>query len=425
MGLGAVENAIAAIARGELVVVVDDQDRENEGDLILAASRASREAVAFMLRHTSGILCASLSPQRLADLNLPLMVADNTESHRTAFTITVDYRHGTTTGISAADRSATLRALADSAVGAADFARPGHIFPLRHQEGGVLRRRGHTEAASDLARLAGLGPYGVLSEIVNRDGSVANRAELEAFAREHDLAMISVADLVLYRRRHEKLVEPIGEARLPTQHGTFSLRAYRSLYDGNEHIALVKGPITDAPTLVRVHSECVTGDLFGSARCDCGAQLDAAMAKIAETGSGILVYLRGHEGRGIGLAHKLQAYRLQDQGRDTVEANLELGLPIDARSYDIGAQILTDLGVTSIRLMSNNPLKFTELDGYDLKVVERVPLVTTPTIENWRYLVTKQRRLGHMLDGSAPAAGEALIQQTVLPAMHTLSRCSG
>jgi 3,4-dihydroxy 2-butanone 4-phosphate synthase/GTP cyclohydrolase II len=391
-------DALAAIARGEMVVVVDDASRENEGDLIMAAEKATPESLAFLVRHTSGVVCASLDPARADALQLPLMVAENHESQRTAFTITVDYRLGTTTGISAADRAATLRALASPTALAGDFVRPGHIFPLRARPRGVLERRGHTEAAVDLARLAGLAPCGVLCEVVNDDGSMARPPELLAFARRHGLHIISVASLVAHRRRTESLVHPVAEARLPTRHGLWEARVYRGA-DGTEHTALVMGEMRNTPdVLVRVHSECLTGDVFGSVRCDCGAQLDAAMRTIAAEGRGVVVYLRGHEGRGIGLASKLHAYRLQDQGRDTVEANLELGLPVDARSYDVGAQILSDLGVTTLRLMSNNPAKFVELEGYQLRIVGRVPLVTVPTEENASYLRTKQAKLGHQLD---------------------------
>jgi 3,4-dihydroxy 2-butanone 4-phosphate synthase/GTP cyclohydrolase II len=391
-------DALAAIARGEMVVVVDDASRENEGDLIMAAEKATPESLAFLVRHTSGVVCASLDPTRADALQLPLMVAENHESQRTAFTITVDYRVGTTTGISAADRATTLRALASPTSAAGDFVRPGHIFPLRARPRGVLERRGHTEAAVDLARLAGLAPCGVLCEVVNDDGSMARPPDLVAFARRHGLRIISVASLVAHRRRTECLVHPVAEARLPTRHGLWEARVYRGA-DGTEHTALVMGEVRNTPdVLVRVHSECLTGDVFGSVRCDCGAQLDAAMRTIAAEGRGVVVYLRGHEGRGIGLASKLHAYRLQDQGRDTVEANLELGLPVDARSYDVGAQILSDLGVTTLRLMSNNPAKFIELEGYQLRIVGRVPLVTVPTEENASYLRTKQAKLGHQLD---------------------------
>ncbi len=398
MSLDRIEDAIAAIGAGGMVVVVDDADRENEGDLIMAAEKATPSAIAFIVRHTSGVVCAALTAARLRALQLPLMVADNAESQGTAFTITVDYRVGTSTGISAADRAATLRALADPRISADDFARPGHVFPLRARPGGVLERRGHTEAAVDLARAAGLGPCGVLCEIVDEDGSMARLPSLREFASRHQLPLVSIADLVAYRRRTEPLVVGVAEARLPTRHGLFSARVYRD-HAGIEHVALVMGEVRGASdVLVRVHSECLTGDIFGSLRCDCGGQLDAALERIAAEGRGVVVYLRGHEGRGVGLTRKLDAYQLQDQGRDTVEANLDLGLPIDARSYDVGAQILTDLGVTTLRLMSNNPAKFVELEGYDLRIVGRVPLIVAPNRENLAYLRTKQIKLGHDLE---------------------------
>jgi 3,4-dihydroxy 2-butanone 4-phosphate synthase/GTP cyclohydrolase II len=398
MTLDRIEAAIAAIRAGGMAVVVDDADRENEGDLIMAAEKATPAAIAFIVRHTSGVVCAALTGARLRALQLPLMVADNAESQGTAFTVTVDYRKGTTTGISAADRAATLRALADPHTAADDFARPGHVFPLRARPGGVLERRGHTEAAVDLARAAELAPCGVLCEIVDDDGSMARLPSLREFAARHRLPLVSIADLVAYRRRTEPLVVGVAEARLPTRHGLFSARVY-SDHSGIEHVALVMGEVRGASdVLVRVHSECLTGDIFGSLRCDCGGQLDAALERIAAEGRGVVVYLRGHEGRGVGLTRKLHAYQLQDQGRDTVEANLDLGLPIDARSYDVGAQILTDLGVTTLRLMSNNPAKFVELEGYDLRIVGRVPLLVAPNRENLAYLRAKQLKLGHDLE---------------------------
>lgn len=402
-----VELALAALRRGEFVVVADDAGRENEGDLIMAAERMTPEALAFMVRHTSGLICVAMTEERLEALGLPLMVADNNESQRTAFTISVDLRHGTTTGISASDRSATLRALADPTKTASDFVRPGHIFPLRANRRGVLARRGHTEAAVDLARMAGLQPAGALCELVGPDGGMLRGRELERFAQEHGLVFVTIEQIAAYRRSRERLVERLGTARLPTRHGVFTAHAYRSLVDGLEHVALVKGQIFGASNvLVRVHSECLTGDIFGSVRCDCGEQLSRALQRIAEAELGVVVYLRGHEGRGIGLGRKLHAYELQDRGLDTVEANLELGLPVDSRTYDVGAQILTDLGVTTIRLMSNNPAKFTELEGYRLKIVERVPLITEPTPENVRYLRSKQRKLGHELGlDEAPLSG--------------------
>jgi 3,4-dihydroxy 2-butanone 4-phosphate synthase/GTP cyclohydrolase II len=394
-----IEDAVAAVARGDFVAVVDDAERENEGDLIIAAEKVTPEAIAFMVRHTSGVICAPLLGSRLDELRIPLMVADNTESQRTAFTVSVDVKRDTTTGISAADRATTIRALIDPTTGPEDFNRPGHIFPLRYREGGVLKRAGHTEAAVDLARLAGLYPAGVLCEIVNDDGTMARLPELEGFAADHGITLVSIADLVRYRRQREKLVRRISEARIPHPFGEFTAYAYQSLIDGTEHLALVKGEVAgEADVLVRVHSECLTGDVFDSMRCDCGAQLQAALSRIADEGRGVIVYLRGHEGRGIGIAHKLRAYQLQEQGRDTVEANIELGFPPDSREYGIGAQILVDLGITTMRLMTNNPAKYGGLAGYNLEIVERVPLMSVPNHENLRYLLTKREKLGHLLD---------------------------
>jgi 3,4-dihydroxy 2-butanone 4-phosphate synthase/GTP cyclohydrolase II len=400
-----IEEVIAAIGRGEMIVMVDDEDRENEGDLIMAAQFATPEKINFIVRHTSGVVVAPLSGERCDDLRLPLMVEHNTESHRTAFTVSVDLIEGTTTGISAADRAATLRALADPQVGFAAFARPGHIFPLRAREGGVLKRAGHTEAAVDLARMAGLEPAGVICEITNEDGTMSRLPELIEFAKEHGLLLSSIAELIKYRRRHEKLVTRIGQAQVPTEWGAFTCTAYRSQIDDIEHLSFSIGDVDDGqPVLVRVHSECLTGDVFGSRRCDCGPQLDSAMRLIGETGRGVVVYLRGHEGRGIGIGHKIRAYSLQDKGLDTVDANTELGLPIDSREYGIGAQIIADLGVTKLRLMTNNPSKYGGLAGYGLEVVDRVALDTHATPENIKYLETKRDRMGHLLDlpSSAP-----------------------
>ena len=394
-----IENAVAAIERGELVIVVDDADRENEGDLIMAAEKVSAESIAFMIRHTSGVICQPLEGDRCDALSLPLMVAHNTETQRTAFTVSVDARVGTTTGISAADRAATVRALIDPCTRPDDLARPGHIFPLRYREGGVLKRAGHTEAAVDLARLAGLYPSGVLAEVTNDDGTMARLPELERFAAEHGLQLISIADLIRYRRHREKLVRRVSEARIPTRHGDFTGYVFESLLDGVEHLAFVRGEIAGTDdVLVRVHSECLTGDVFGSMRCDCGVQLDSALERVSQEGRGVVVYLRGHEGRGIGLGHKLRAYTLQDEGRDTVEANVELGFPVDSREYGIGSQILVDLGVTTMRLMTNNPSKYGGLEGYGLEIVERVPLHVAPNHENISYLRAKQEKLGHLLD---------------------------
>lgn len=393
-----IEDALAAIAQGTMVVVVDDEDRENEGDLILAAEHATPERLAFMVRHSSGVICAGLPGERLDALNLPLMVARNTESMSTAYTITVDYRHGTTTGISAADRAQTLRALVDPKAQPGDFNRPGHVFPLRAVPDGVLGRPGHTEAAVDLTRLAGLRPGGALVEIVNDDGTMARRPQLERFAREHNLPLITIKDLIAYRRRTERIVERVSSCRLPTPFGVFTLMGYRELPTGREQLALVMGDVADGrDVLVRVHSECLTSEVFGSMRCDCKPQLDDAMRRVADEGRGVIVYLRGHEGRGIGLLHKLRAYALQDEGADTVEANVRLGLPIDGRDYAAGSQILQDLGVRGMRLMTNNPQKYDGIADFGLHIVERVPLVTPPQDENAAYLKTKQIIMGHML----------------------------
>jgi 3,4-dihydroxy 2-butanone 4-phosphate synthase/GTP cyclohydrolase II len=404
-----IERAVRDIAAGKAVVVVDDEDRENEGDLIFAAEKATPELVAFMVRYTSGYICVPLLESDCDRLDLPPMYHTNQDRRGTAYTVTVDAREGGTTGISATDRANTMRRLADPTATSADFTRPGHVVPLRAKQGGVLRRPGHTEAAVDLARMAGLRPAGVLCELVSQkdEGDMARRDELEVFAADHDLALVTIADLVAYRRRNEKQVLRVAEARIPTAHGAFSAVGYDSLLDGIEHVALVYGDIGDGEDLlVRVHSECLTGDVFGSLRCDCGPQLDAALAMVAAEGRGIVLYVRGHEGRGIGLLHKLQAYQLQDAGHDTVDANLALGVPADARDYGTGAQILSDLGVRSMRLLTNNPDKRVGLEGYGLRVVDRVPLPISPNPENLRYLRTKRDRMGHdlrNLDGLEPA----------------------
>ena len=399
---GDIERAIADVAAGRTVVVVDDEDRENEGDLIFAAAKATPELLSFMVRYTSGYVCVSLTGQDCDRLDLPPMYHTNQDKRGTAYTVTVDAREGVTTGISAADRAHTIRALADPDAKAVDFVRPGHVVPLRAKEGGVLRRPGHTEAGVDIARMAGLPAVGVLCEIVSAKdvGEMARRDELEVFAADHDITLITIADLITYRRRFEKQVVRVAEARIPTAHGDFRAIGYDSLLDGVEHIALVAGNVGDGrDVLVRVHSECLTGDVLGSLRCDCGPQLAAALAAVAAEGCGIVLYMRGHEGRGIGLMHKLQAYQLQDAGADTVDANLALGMPADARDYGTGAQILVDLGVHSMRLLTNNPAKRAGLEGYGLEITGRVPLPSRPNPENLHYLRTKRDRMGHALDG--------------------------
>ncbi|GAB2463246.1 bifunctional 3,4-dihydroxy-2-butanone-4-phosphate synthase/GTP cyclohydrolase II [Jatrophihabitans fulvus] len=399
--LDPIERAITDIKSGRAVVVIDDEDRENEGDLIFAAELATPELVAFMVRYTSGYVCASLTEADADRLDLPPMVHSNQDRRGTAYAVTVDAREGVTTGISAADRAHTIRLLADPDSDATAFARPGHVVPLRAKDGGVLRRPGHTEAAVDLATLAGLHPAGVLCEVVSEKdpAGMARAAELRAFADEHELALISIADLIAYRRRFEKLVTRVASARVPLRYGEFTAFGYSSSYDEREHLAFVYGDIGDGEdVLVRAHSECLTGDVFGSLRCDCGPQLDAALAAVAKEGRGVVLYMRGHEGRGIGLLHKLQAYQLQDAGADTVDANLELGLPADARDYGTGAQILVDLGIRSMRLLTNNPAKRAGLEGYGLRILGREPLPVHANPENLRYLQTKRDRMGHADD---------------------------
>jgi 3,4-dihydroxy 2-butanone 4-phosphate synthase/GTP cyclohydrolase II len=401
MAFSRVEDAIAAVGRGEIVVVTDDEERENEGDLIMAAEAATPEKIAFFLQHTSGVICVPMTGDRLDELDLPLMVPVNTESNRTAFTVSVDARQGTSTGISAFDRSTTIQALIDPGTRPGDLARPGHIYPLRYREGGVLKRAGHTEAAVDLARMAGLYPAGVLCEVVDeKKTDMARLPDLERFCTEHELLLISIADLIRYRRQREKLVKRIAEAPIPTEWGEFTCYAYESVLNQDQHLAFVKGAVQgEENVLVRMHSECLTGDVFGSLRCDCGLQLEASMQRIAEQGLGAVVYLRGHEGRGIGIAHKLAAYKLQDEGHDTVDANLRLGLPVDSREYGIGAQILVDLGITTMRLLTNNPAKYGGLEGFGLEIIERVPLEVEPNPHNIHYLRTKKARMGHLLEG--------------------------
>src|SRR5579884_1858821 len=397
-GVGTVEQALEAISRGEMVVVADHEDRENEGDLILAAEHATPEALTFIVRHTSGLVCAGMTGERLDALALPLMVPAGGDSMGTAFTVSVDYRPATTTGISAADRAATLRALADGAAQPGDFARPGHVFPLRARPGGVLERPGHTEAAVDLARLAGKAPGGVLCELVNDDGTMMRGGQLVDFARRHGLVMITVDQLIAYRRRTEVLVRRTGRAAVPTDFGRPTVPAYDPPVDGAEHAVVVYGDVSGPePVLVRVHSECLTGDVLASSRCDCGPQLRLAHARIAAEGRGVLIYLRGHEGRGIGLGAKLAAYELQDRGLDTLDANLALGLPADARRYDAAAQILADLGVAAVRLLTNNPAKADGLTEHGVDVVEMLAVCTPPTPHNQRYLDAKRTRMGHLL----------------------------
>jgi len=394
-----IPDAIQAIRDGKIVLVVVDADRENEGDFIMAAERCTPEAVNFMVTHGRGIVCLPVSGRRLDELGIAQMVGEEPDGMGTAFTVSIDYRPQITTGTSAYDRAATARAVTDPAVHAEDFLRPGHIFPLRAKDGGVLRRAGHTEAAVDLATLGGLFPAGVICEVMSEDGTMARLPELIEVARRHDLLLISIADLIAHRRRHEVLVGRVAEAKIPTRHGEFRSIAYESTVDGRTHIVLVLGEIGDgADVLTRVHSECLTGDVFGSLRCDCGEQLDRAMELIGREGRGVILYVRGHEGRAIGITHKLRAYELQDRGRDTVEANLELGFQADQRDYGIGAQILYDVGVRSMQLLTNNPGKRAGLEGYGLRISDRIPLQTEPTAQNVGYLRAKQEKLGHLLD---------------------------
>lgn len=397
MVFNTIDEAIADLRLGRMVIVVDDEDRENEGDLIMAASKVTPEAVNFMIRNARGLVCAPLTSQRVSELDLPQMVTQNTDTHCTAFTVSVD-AGSCTTGISAFERAKTIKALIDPDTQPGDLRRPGHVFPLEAMDGGVLRRAGHTEAAVDLAVLAGLEPAGVICEVINEDGSMARLPQLIDFSREHNLTLISIADLINYRMKKEKLVWRSATAELPTVFGTFTLIAYENSIDNLTHLALVFGTIeADEPTLVRVHSECLTGDVFASLRCDCGNQLHQAMKQIAENGSGALIYMR-QEGRGIGLLNKIRAYELQDTGKDTVEANEALGFAADLRDYGVGAQIMVDLGLKQIRLLTNNPRKVKGLEGYDLNIVERVPLEVEPCQYNCNYLSTKKSKLGHYLN---------------------------
>jgi 3,4-dihydroxy 2-butanone 4-phosphate synthase/GTP cyclohydrolase II len=395
----AIEEAIEEIGKGHIIIVVDDEDRENEGDFLMAADKVSPEAVNFMAKHGRGLICMPCIPERLDELNIHPMVVDNTSTHETAFTVSIGAKGKITTGISAYDRAATIQAVVDPRTKPEDISKPGHVFPLRAQEGGVLRRAGHTEAAVDLARLSGLFPAGVICEIMNEDGTMARVPQLTEIKEKFGLKLVTIEDLIRYRSRTEKLVHRIVEVRLPTAYGEFRGIGYESVTDGRCHLALVKGEVAGKDdVLVRVHSECLTGDVFHSLRCDCGIQLKLALKMIEDEGEGVLLYIIGHEGRGIGLPHKLRAYKLQEEGKDTVEANLELGFPPDARDYGIGAQILSDLGLTTMRLLTNNPAKRVGLEGYGLKVVERIPLVTAPQEENYYYLKAKQDKLDHILD---------------------------
>jgi len=398
MGLTSIAEAIKDIKAGRFVIIVDDEDRENEGDLALAAEKVTPEAINFMAKHGRGLICLPIIGKRLDELGIPMMVGENTSKFSTAFAVSVDAKHGTTTGISAADRAQTVKTIIDPNTKPVDLVRPGHIFPLRAREGGVLVRAGQTEAIVDLARLGGLYPAGIICEIMNEDGSMARLPQLEVMSDKFGIKITTVADLIAHRRRHEKLVHRVAETKLPTPYGEFSAIAYRSDIDPDEHLALVMGDIsTEEPVLVRVHSECLTGDVFGSLRCDCGEQVALAMQSIAKEGRGVFLYMR-QEGRGIGFHNKMRAYALQDKGLDTVEANLSLGFPSDLRDYGIGAQILADLGLRKIRLLTNNPKKVIGLEGYGLKVVETLPIITTPNPYNRDYLETKRKKLGHLLE---------------------------
>lgn len=407
MEFATVDQALTEIREGRMIIVVDDEGRENEGDFIMPAETITPEALNFMATHGRGLICTSVPKERLEELHIPMMVSDNTAPHGTAFSVSVDLKIPGHTGSSAYDRALTIRALAERATLPADLARPGHVFPLRAASGGVLRRAGHTEAASDLARLAGMSAVGVLGEIMDPDGTMARLPHLQELAERFTLKILTIKDLIAYRRRGEKLVERMGVAKMPTQFGEFVCHAYQSTVDAQEYVAFVKGEVEGKRNvLVRVHSQCLTGDVFQSARCDCGPQLRQALDKIEEAGQGVVLYIMGHEGRGIGLMHKIRAYNLQEQGRDTIEANADLGFAPDLRDYGIGAQVLSDLGLTSLRLMTNSPQKFAGIEGYGLSISERVPLETSPTSQNIAYLRTKRDRLGHLLDGLDPSPSD-------------------
>jgi 3,4-dihydroxy 2-butanone 4-phosphate synthase / GTP cyclohydrolase II len=398
MKLSTIPEALEDIKKGKFIIIVDDENRENEGDLAIAAEKVTPEAINFMAKNARGLICMPIIGERLEELNIPLMVSDNTAPLKTAFTVSIEAKHKVSTGISAQDRAATVLTVIDPHTKSDDIARPGHMFPLAAKKGGVMVRAGHTEAIVDLARLAGLYPAGVICEIMNDDGTMARMPQLEKVAEKFGLKMITIVDLIAYRRRTEKLVQRVAEAKLPTRYGEFTMIAYKSSVDPDEHVALVKGDLSkDKPVLVRMHSECLTGDVFGSLRCDCGAQMSQALEKINEEGSGVFVYMR-QEGRGIGLHNKVKAYALQDQGLDTGEANIALGFGPDLRDYGIGAQILSDLGIHKIKLLTNNPKKVIGLESYGLKIVETVPLVTCPTEYNVDYLETKQKKMGHILN---------------------------